>query len=180
MFEKNIGKEFCKQMNQWFIEHPEINHQWKENELKIFYPNNPNKFLTFNYDSKRIKIENENEKTEKVFYRNIFKNLEMQVFKIRGFWINNILKKEETEIIKPELKENEIAIMFCNRKYGQLLTTDKNVFTGWGNVYHIFENEKEAKKFAEIESRDENIEISAYNWKDEYIDIMKKTNANTV
>lgn len=172
MFRKDIGKEFKKQMSNWFTEHPEIKHQWKESELKIHYPNEMNKFLTFEFDSKKVKIQNEN--TEKVFYRELFTNIEMQVFKIRGFWINNMLKKEETELIKPKLKENEIAIIFCNRKYGQILTTDKNVFTGWGNVYHIFENKEEAKKFAEIESKDENIEINAYDWKDEYIEIMKK------
>ncbi|MHB0756861.1 hypothetical protein [Tenacibaculum ovolyticum] len=172
MFRKDIGKEFHKQMDNWFSEHPEIKHQWKENELKVQYPNEMNKFLTFEFDSKKIKVQNDNK--EKVFYRDLFTNIEEQVFKIRSFWINNMLKKEETEIIKPKLKENEIAIVFCNRKYGQILTTDKNVFTGWGNVYHIFENEKEAKKFAEIESIDESIEINAYNWKDEYIEIMKK------
>jgi hypothetical protein len=172
MFRKDIGKEFYKQMNNWLSEHPEIKHQWKENELRIQYPNEINKFLTFEFDSKKIKVQNENK--EKVFYRKLFTNIEEQVFKIRGFWINNMLKKADTEIVKPKLKENEIAIVFCNRKYGQILTTDKNVFTGWGNVYNIFENEKEAKKFAEIESKDESIEINAYNWKNEYIEIMKK------
>lgn len=171
MLRKDIGKEFYKQMNNWFSEHPEIKHQWKKYELKIQYPNEINKFFTFEFDSKKIKIRNENK--EKVFYRELYTNIKEQVFKIRSFWINNMLKKAETEIAKPKLKENEIAIFFCNRKYGQILTTEKNVFTGWGKVYNIFENEKEAKKFAEIESKDENIDINAYNWKNEYIEILK-------
>ena len=172
MFGKDIGKEFYKQMNNWFAEHPEINHQWKESELKIHHPNEMNKFLTFQFDSKKIKVQNENK--EKLFYRELFTNIEEQVLKIRSFWINELLNKEETEIKKPDLKENQIAIMFCNRKYGQVLTTEKNVFTGWGNVYLIFENEKEAKKFAKIESKDDNIEINAYNSKFEDIEILKK------
>lgn len=169
MFGKDIGKEFHKQINNLFIEHPEIKHHWNDNELKIHYPNEISKFLTFEFDSKKIRIHNEN--TEKVFYRDLFKSIETQVYEIIDFLMNNMLKKEGTQLIKPKLKKNEIAIIFCNRKYGQILTTDKNLFIGWGNVYHIFENEEEAKKFVEIEAKDENIEIIAYNCKNEYIEI---------
>jgi hypothetical protein len=169
IFRKNIGKEFCRQMNNWFNQHPEIEHQWKEKELKIHHPNKPNKFLTFKFDSKKIKIGIEND--EKIFHRELFTNIEVQVYKITSFAINKLLKKEETEITKPILKKNQIAIMLCNRKYGQVLTTEKNVFTGWGNVYQIFESEKEARKFTEIESKDEKIEIYIYNSKYENIEL---------
>jgi|TARA_B110000037_G_scaffold185567_1_gene215099 hypothetical protein len=169
MFRKDIGKEFKKQMNNWFTEHPEIKHQWKESELKIHYPTKINKFLTFEFNSKKIKIQNDN--TEKIFHRELFTNIGEQVIKIRSFWINELLNKDETEIKKPDLKENQIAIMFCNRKYGQILTTEKNVFTGWGNVYQIFENKKEAKKFIEIESKNEEIEINVFNSKYENIEL---------
>lgn len=38
--------------------------------------------------------------------------------------------KEDTEITKPKLKENQIVTMFCNSKYGHVLTIDKNIFIG--------------------------------------------------
>ena len=70
--------------------------------------------------------------------------------------------------------------MFCNSKYGQVLTTNKNLFTGWGNVYQIFENKEDARKFLKKESIDEKIEIHFYNSEYELIEIKKKTDANNV
>jgi len=171
MFLPDIGKEFKKQMENWFAEYPEIEYHWNKNELKINHPKKVGDFLTFRFNSKFVKIQVDNRET--VFKRKIFKNIGEQVFRIRGYWINNLLDGEDTGIKKPKLNEHQIAIMFCNQKYGQVLTTQKNVFNGWGNVYQIFDNEEEAFSFIEIESKDDEIEIHAYNSNYEYIELKK-------
>ena len=172
MFKPNIGKEFKKQMENWFKVHPEISHEWKENQLKINHPKQSENYTTFKFDSKALKIENK-EKV-KTFKSELLKKVDEQVFEIRGFWINEFLTKEDTEIKKPKLKENQIAAMFCNSKYGQVLTTNKNIFTGWGNVYQIFESKEDAKRFMKKESTDDKIEIHFYNSEYELIEIKKE------
>lgn len=178
MFLPNMGKEFKIQMENWFKEHPEIAHHWLKNQLKISHPKKSENFINFRFDSKSIRINNGNK--DKIFKRNLFKNIQEQIFKIRGYWINEFLSKEDTKITKPKLKENQIVAMFCNSKYGQVLTTNKNLFTGWGNVYQIFENKEDARKFLKEESIDEKIEIHFYNSEYELIEIKKKTDANNV
>jgi hypothetical protein len=172
MFLPNIGKEFKKQMEGWFREHPEVNHEWKENQLMINHPKVFENYITCEFDSKLIRIENE--KKEKTFKRKLFGSIELQVFKIRGYWIHNFLTKEDTEITEPELKENQIVAMFCNSKYGQVLTTNKNLFTGWGNVYQIFESKEDAQKFEKQESKDDKIEIHFFNSDYELLEIKKE------
>ena len=172
MFKPNIGNEFKKQMEIWFKEHPEISHEWEENQLRIIHPKQSGNYITFKFDSKSLKIEHI--KKVKTFHSKYLKKIDEQVLEIRGFWINEFLTKEDTEIKKPKLKENQIAAMFCNSKYGQVLTTNKNIFTGWGNVYQIFENKEDAKKFFKKESTDDKIEIHFYNSKYESIEIKKE------
>jgi len=160
-------------MKIWFKEHPEIIHHWQKNQLKISHPKESSKFITFQFNSKSIKIENG--ERVKIFKRKLFNNIGEQVFKIRGYWINEFLTKEDTEIVRPKLKENQITAMICDSKYGKVLTTNKNLFTGWGTVYHILNSKEDAKRFLKKESNDDKIEITFYNSNYELIE-MKKEN----
>ena len=172
MFQPNIGKEFKTQMESWFEEHPEISHEWNGNQLKISHPKELGNSITFRFDAKLIKVKNGKKST--IFKRKLFRNIQEQVVKIRGYWLNELLTEEDTGIIKPKLKENQIAAMFCNSKYGQVLTTKKNAFIGWGNVYQIFESKDDAQKFLNEESNNDKIEIYFYNSEYELIEIKKE------
>ena len=169
MFSINLGKEFQRQMKGWLKCFPEIEHCWEKDLLKINHPKQTDKFFVFQFASSFIQIQFENQKH--IFKRKIFKNINEQVFQIIVFWTRTLLNEEDRSIIEPKLEKHQIAIMFCNQKYGQVLTVDKNIFNGWGNVFHIFENEEQAVDFIKLASKDNTIEIHTYNSNYEYIEL---------
>ncbi len=145
IFKKNIGFEFENQMKNWFEVHPEIYHKWNKNKLVIFHPSDKKKECVFIYNSNTLYIENHLKKTK--FERKLFTSIFDQVFRIRGFWINSFYKKQDLAVKKPHLVDNECVVKVCNRRYGQVLTVDKNIFTGWGEVYKIFDTIEEAENY---------------------------------
>ena len=152
IFKINIGCEFENQMKNWFNEHPEISHKWYENKLIISHPSDKKKECVFIYNSNSLFIENHFKKAK--FNRKLFTSIFEQVFRIRGFWINGFYKRQELAIKKPHLKDNECVVMVCNRRYGQVLTVGKNIFTGWGEVYKIFDTIEEAENYCNNQDKD--------------------------
>ena len=161
IFQSNIGEEFKTQMKNWFKEHPEIAYEWIDNELVIQNPNNRDRDVKFEINLRVIKIQNKDFQRE--YKQKLFENIEEQVFKIRGNMMNLFFKKEELRIIRPELKKHQFAVMMCNRNHGQVLTKNKNLFIGWGDVFQIFEDKEEYQKFINNESKDDAIEFVIYN-----------------
>ena len=161
MYLPNLGKAFKKEMEAWFAYYPDVPHRWQENQLSISHPREEEKFIQFQFDSKSVKVSFEGK--EKVFKRKLFSNIREQISKIQAYWIHNLVKSEDSNIKKPELQENQFAVMICNAKYGHVLTISKNLFTGWGEVYQIFDNEEEARRFIKEEANDTEIELHLYN-----------------
>ena len=152
IFKINIGYEFENQMKNWFDEHPEIIHKWNEKELIILHPREKKNECIFRYNSNSLLIENHVNKAK--FDRKLFTSIFDQVFEIRGFWINSFYNEHELAVKKPQLKDNEYVVMICNRRYGQVLTVDKNVFTGWGEVYKIFDTIGQAENYCNNQDKD--------------------------
>ena len=168
--QSNIGDEFQKQMKEWFHDHPEINHFWDGRNLKIWHPVNHNKSINFELSSKSIIIEYEDERIE--FNKRLFKNLSEQVLNIRGYWINELLTKKELSIRKPKLKDYQFSVVLTNSRYGQVLTIDRNIFTGWGEVFKVFDNLENARDYG-LSQRDKEIECIIFDAKDEFIEQIK-------
>lgn len=169
MLLSNIGKEFRKQMESWFKEHPEVTHTWKQAQLQIGHPKKPERSISFHFDAKSITVAYK--ESTKVFQRSLFRNISEQVFQIRGYWVHEFLSKEDAEIPKPKLEDHQVVAMICNSRFGQVLTVDKNIFTGWGKVHHIFESIAEAREFDRRESKDDRIEIHFFDSSYNLIDI---------
>ncbi len=132
-------------MEMWLQEHPEIKHFWGENMLKISDPIEEGKFIQFDLSKNTIAIEYKGKITE--FKKERLKNLKEQVFAIQGFWINQLFTEEELDIRKPMIFENQFLTMLTNRKYGQVLTLHGNLFTGWGEVYKVFDDLESARNY---------------------------------
>jgi hypothetical protein len=167
-FKTDIGLEFKNQMLDWFLSHPEINHQWNNNELKIFHPTKVEDFIRFYYDEKTIRIYYKD--LQKEFIKKEIPTLFEQVIEVRGFWMNELLKDLAER--KPKMKFGECAVMKCNSAYGQVLTIDGNRFTGWGEIYQIFGSVAEARQFCEKELNDK-IELHIYNHEYTYLEQIK-------
>jgi hypothetical protein len=82
---------------------------------------------------------------------------------VRGYWINNLLERKDTDITKPKLDTNQYAEILCNSNYGQVLTCNKNLFIGWGDVYKVFNSKEEMKNYISQESKDVKVEIHIYD-----------------
>lgn len=156
----NIGKEFQSQMLGWFRQHPEVAHTWGEGVLRIFHPIQEKRFIELEYSKDSILITCETRKTE--FKRERFKDLEQQVIKIRGFWVRELLNREEAKIPKPEILKGQYSLMLSNSKYGQVLTVDGNLFTGWGKVFKVFNDLESAKNYG-LDKRKEGFESTIYD-----------------
>jgi len=124
----HLGNEFQEQMNTWFLDHPEVSHIWNRNVLKIFHPTSQEKFIKFELSKNSILIEYGVKNVK--FERKKFKNLPEQVLTIKGYWINELLKNVENSVKMPELLKHQFSVMLVNQKYGQVLTTNGNLFTG--------------------------------------------------
>ena len=103
LFNKNIGLEFQYQMKVWLKSHPEILHKWNENHLVIYHPFIKNRKIDFSFSRNHILIKGEH--FSKQFKRNIFKNLELYVLQIRGYWIHNFFPENDLKIREPYIKE---------------------------------------------------------------------------
>jgi len=165
-----MGDELQKQMKMWFQEHPEVKHTWDKNTLRIWHPFSPGKFFNFDFSQNSVVIEYENKRAE--FKKERFKNLEEQVFRIRGFWINELLTKKELEIRRPKILEEQFSLLMTNQKYGQVLTLDGNLFTGWGDVFKVFNDLESAKNYG-FEKLDSGFECSIFNSNYELIEEIK-------
>ena len=165
-----MGDEFQKQMKMWLLEHPEVKHTWDNGTLRIWHPCSPSKLINFDLSPNSIVIEYENKRTE--FKKERFKNLEEQVFRIRGFWINELLPKKELEIRRPKILEEQFLLLMTNQKYGQVLTVDGNLFTGWGDVFKIFNDLESAKNYG-FEKQDSGFECLIFDSNHELIEEIK-------
>ena len=167
LFNKNIGLEFQNQMKVWLSEYPEVNHEWRKTELIIYHPTNKSQKVSFLSNSKSVTITFQ--ETKKVFKREFFQDIATQVLKIRGYWIRNTFQIQDLEIRKPKLCNNQVAVLHCNSKFGHVLTIDLNLFTGWGEVYRIFDNIEFAKEYCES-IRNHDIETSIFDSDDNFIE----------
>ena len=167
-FKTDIGLEFKNQMLNWFQSHPEVRHEWNNNELKIFHPIKVDDFIQFYFDEKAIKIFYHD--LQKEFIKKEIPTLFEQIFELRGFWINEFLKDLVER--KPKMKFGECAVMKCNSDYGQVLTIDGNRFTGWGEIYQVFGSVVEARQFCKKELNDK-IEFHIYNHEYTYLEEVK-------
>lgn len=87
------------------------------------------------------------------------KNLELYVFRIRGYWISNFFTENDLKIRKSLLKEHEFAVMKVESQTDIVLTINNNRHIGWGEVYLVFDNLLLAKKYCK-EAKMPGIELS--------------------
>ena len=143
----NMGLEFQKQMRIWLAEKPEIPHEWGDNYLIVFHPFKDSEKTRFSYSKNHILI-----KTEvftKTFKRSIFKNLELQISQIFVYWIRHSFSENDLKIRKPLLKKYQFAVCRGESQTGIVLTINNNRYTGWGEVYLVFDNLEMAKSYCE-------------------------------
>lgn len=131
-------------MKMWFLEYPEVAHILNDDVLRIFHPVQKDEFIDFELNERSVVLTHGKRKIE--FKREAFKSLESQVLKIRSFWINEIFKEEDLDAKRPKISKNQFSVLLANRKYGQVFTTNGNLFTGWGEVYRVFCDLESAKK----------------------------------
>lgn len=141
---KSLESEFRRQMDNWFIVNPEVAHQWIRDGLIINHPCDKSKKAEFEISKSKISVTIDRKR--KSFRSLFFENAEMNAFKVRGYWIHELLK-DEPIVRKPLLSNNEVAVIHCNRQYGQVLTTKFNIYNGWGETYLKFETTAQARDY---------------------------------
>ncbi|MDR6238462.1 hypothetical protein [Aureibacter tunicatorum] len=132
-------------MQKWLETHPEIKHIWGERFLKISHPVQQCKFIHF--DIKRTSIEIEFEGQILKIHRKWFKSPKQQASEIRGFWVKKFIPENILEMQQPKIKTGQFVLMLTNHRFGQVLTINKNIYTGWGEVYKVFNNLNDCKKY---------------------------------
>lgn len=161
MFSKSLGQEFRTQMERWLSGNPEIPHQWEAERLTLSHPIPTKTPFIFRCQAAAVTIKQGG--LRRHFRRRLFATINQQALKIRSYWINELISAEDRAIKVPELEKGQVAILGCNSTYGQVLTTQRNVFTGWGEVYHVFNNLMEANTFLQQQKKQANIKYTTYN-----------------
>lgn len=159
-----FDKLFEDSMITWLSRYPEIPYKLGNNELIISAPNLNDPEIRFVYDKFRIVISCQNESktfiTKDEYNDGVF-------IKVKGYWINNLVNHNDN---RPILNQGEYSILITNH-LGQVLTTNGNLHTGWGDMYHIFSCKNSAiEKLDEIDSRQE-----GYLYDDNFNLILYKT-----
>lgn len=174
---KDIGKRFKKEASEWLSFYPEIKHKWNDGQLAISHPKKLNEQILFQFNSKKLTIKHQNK--SKTFSDGIASKV--PIHEILGFMTNEILTEKDTEIIKPSLIENEVALLMTN-EYGQVLTYDLNKFNGLGNVYRKFENIELAKEYLKKLKPEKELSLEASIFDKNYniLEQQRITNANNV
>jgi hypothetical protein len=140
-------------MNHRLNLNPEIGFRWEGNRLSVEHPKKINRPIKFCLEQRRVEVCYDGK--GKVFNINYLSGFNEQFEKIYNYCLGELLEKDALSMSKPKMKENQIAVMRVNQKYGQVLTINNNLFLGWGETYLIFENINEASKFCETNRKNE-------------------------
>jgi|GEM_PF-6269370 len=163
MWNLNIGREFERQMKKRISDHPEILHKWNKGHLIVYHPRNQAQFVEYKFGYNKIEVSKD--QSTKRFKRKFFTNLRDQVYQISVYGQNLLLDNKEIEDHKPPFKDNEVAVMKCNRKYGHVLTFDSNLYIGWGEIYKVFNDIDSARLYCQQE---ENLEFEFHIYDSNY------------
>jgi hypothetical protein len=158
----DIGADFKSEMTEWFVKHPEVVHTWSKNELTINHPKIKDSLIVCKFTKDFVEATYGN--NSKIFKKELFKRTPHVISDIFVYIFNELIKEEDTEIKKPIISEESFAVLHCNQRFGHVLTVNKNLFAGWGEVFKVFENLSEAQRYCESNVTDE-IELSIYDSK---------------
>lgn len=144
----DFGSQFRQYMQEiYFDYYPEITHQWSENQLIIFHPFDVSKVISFKYDTKKIIVSFDN--SEKVFRKNLFQKNAWIFKRIVNYTFKKLSPVPKGGIINPKIKPHEYLVSFAARATGEVLTTNGNIYIGWGECFLKFDALEVAQKYCD-------------------------------
>lgn len=96
----------------------------------------------------------------------------MQVLNIRSFWIHHWLSQKELKLRKPKISEGQFMLMLTKPETGHVLTTNGNLYTGWGEVYKVFDDLKSARNYG-LDQQGQGFECSIFDVRGELLETMR-------
>ena len=163
----NMEKEFRRQMSQMFEYQPEIQFKWMGNKLEVYHPRGDvNKATIFEALKNEVSVSYRG-KTHS-FRKQYFRRISDQVWDIICFWTNELMSRKDLAIFEPSINSSQYALLQCKMHTGQVLTTNGNMFGGWGDVYTVFDNLDSARDFA-IGKLSDKIESVIYDSNYKYV-----------
>jgi hypothetical protein len=159
----NPTKELLNYINQFLALIPErfkdnlIQENFSSAAISISHPVRPETKLLI--DSRKGVIVIQFNGINKIYPCNIF-NYKKQVRKV---WDDTIelIHSDKIEPKKPTLTTNQYALTFCEPKTGIVLeieTMKRRI--GWGDIYKIFETKEDAVEYANLLTRENDIECT--------------------